>query len=145
MKNIILSFALILVGASCSKSALLDVEFEWFNLSTNEIYVSDAIGLPVEASPGILIPVKTEDQLNTKSSIFSEAVRVKDQIAIKWNDNGTNGFHGDFELPGKILPGMAHQIEFKRDELGIPSKLTNGKVRFTYLGNDKWRIKFFPQ
>jgi hypothetical protein len=72
-------------------------------------------------------------------------MRVKDQTTIKWNDNGTNGFHGDFEIPGKILPGVAHQIEFKRDELGIPPKLTNEKIRLTYLGNDKWRIKFFPQ
>lgn len=142
--NIILSFVLISVGASCTKSALPNVEFEWFNLSANEICIADVAGIPPEASCGRLMPSHAEDQLESSTSVFSETVKIKSGIKIKWNDNGTNGFHSAFDDPRKPLPGVVHQIEFKRDELGIPSKLKNGKIRFTYLGDDKWRVKFFP-
>jgi hypothetical protein len=145
-KNLVLSLFAALILLGCQKvEALPNVEFEWFNLSTNEICITDATGIPPEASAGLLTPSHAEDSLESSTSHFSEIIKVKSEIKIKWNDNGTNGFHGDFELPGKILPGVAHQIELKRDDLGIPSKLTNGKIRFTYLGNDKWRVKFSPQ
>jgi hypothetical protein len=71
-------------------------------------------------------------------------VRINSQITIKWRDNGKGGWPGGVNPPGSTPPGVAHEIEFKRDKLGIPAKLTSGKIRFTYLGDDKWRIKFFP-
>jgi hypothetical protein len=37
----------------------------------------------------------------------------------------------------------SHQAELKRDDWGIPPKVKKGKVRFTYLGGDKWRVKIF--
>ena len=30
---------------------------------------------------------------------------------------------------------------FNREDFGIPAKLSEGKLRFTYLGNGKWRAK----
>ena len=38
---LLLAFA---CGSGCGGSA--DVDFEWFNLSANEIFVTDAVGLP---------------------------------------------------------------------------------------------------
>jgi hypothetical protein len=143
MKRICIVSILLLLVTDCF-GALKEVTFEWFNLSTNEIFVTDTIGLPNEASPGRLTPNRTEDQLEVSGIGFSETVYIKDRIVIKWNDNGKDGFHGDFGPPGIVLPGIAHKAEFKREDLGLPAKLESGKIRFTYLGNDKWRIKLFP-
>jgi hypothetical protein len=144
-KNLTLFLFAVLICVGCQKvSVLPNVEFEWFNLSTNEICIADVTGIPPQASCGRLMPSHAEDRLESSASGFSETVKIKSEIKIKWNDNGTNGFHNAFDDPGKPLPGIAHQTEFKRDELGIPSKLTDGKIRFTYLGSDKWRVKFFP-
>jgi hypothetical protein len=147
IKNIILGLAVILFFADCQKvSALPNVGFEWFNLSTNQIWITDVTGLPPEASPGRLMPSHAEDQLESSESDFSETVKVKNQIKVQWKDNGKQGWPGGLKN-GELIPslGTTHEAEFNRDELGIPAKLKNGKVRFTYLGNDKWRVKFFPQ
>jgi len=87
------------------------------------------------------MPSHAEDQLETTVSVFSETVRIKDRITIMWRDNGNEGWPGGLKIPGSIPPGVAHQVEFKREDLGLPSKMNAGKVRFTYLGNDKWRVK----
>ena len=142
MKNIILALAVALACAGCAKgSGLPEVHFEWFNLSTNEIWVTDVIGLPEDASPGRLTPNRSEDRLETSESVFSETVRIKDRITIKWKDNGKEGWPGGLKIPGSIPPGVAHQVEFKRHDLGLPAKTANAKIRFTYLGNGKWRVK----
>jgi hypothetical protein len=142
MKNIILGLVVGLACAGCENgSGLPEVHFEWFNLSTNLIWVTDVIGLAPEASPGRLMPSHAETQLETIESVFSETVRIKDRITIKWKDNGNEGWPGGLKTPGSIPPGGAHQAEFKREDLGIPAKLSSGKIRFTYLGNEKWRVK----
>ena len=141
MKNMILSLVVALVCVDCANGAgLPEVTFEWFNLSTNQIWVTDVSGLPPEASPGRLMPSHTESQLDRSASVFSETVRIKDRITIKWKDNGKEGWPGGLKIPGSIPPGVAHQAEFQRAELGLPAKLKNAKIRFTYLGKDKWRV-----
>jgi hypothetical protein len=122
-----------------------EVDFEWFNLSTNEIWVADASGLPDQSWAGRLMPVHGEDQLSVAASVIMETVRIKDQIVIKWKENGKEGWpHGVTSLPdGTPRTGVIHEAVFKRADLGIPPKLTHGKVRFTYLGGDKWRIKIY--
>jgi hypothetical protein len=73
MKIIILVLMTTLTLVGCGKgSNLPEVTFEWFNLDTNQIWVTDVIGLPAEASPGRLMPSRAEDQLETSSSVFSE-------------------------------------------------------------------------
>ena len=117
------------------------VEFLYFNLSTNEIWVTGVIGLSAGASPGRLVPVHAEDQLSEKSMTFFETMRVADQVKIVWKEGGQQGWPGGLK-PGELVPpGISHELVSKRDDLKIPAKLTSGKVRFTYLGNDKWRVK----
>jgi hypothetical protein len=142
MKSVILGLVVTLVCAGCANGGgLPDVHFEWFNLSTNQIWVTGVTGLPPEALPGRLMPSHAEDQLEASESVFSETVRIKDRITITWRDNGAQGWPGGLKTPGSVPPGTTHQAELKRDELGIPAKLSSGKIRFTYLGNDKWRVK----
>ena len=146
MRNMVIGIAMIFTCTGCvNGTSLPKVDFEWFNLSTNEVWVTDVIGLPPEVSPGRLIRNRSEeDRLERSESTFSETVRIKDQITIRWKDNGKLGWPGGVNPPGSIPPGVAHVAEFKRADLGIPAKLRTGKIRFTYLGNDKWRVKFFP-
>src|ERR1039458_7694687 len=92
LKVFIFSLFAAFICCGCQKApALANAEFEWFNLSTNEIWVTDTIGLPNMASPGRLMPSHAEDQLEASGVGFSETVYVKGRITIKWNDNGTNG------------------------------------------------------
>ncbi|NMC83032.1 MAG: hypothetical protein GYA63_09290 [Armatimonadetes bacterium] len=141
MRNIIISLVTMFACAACAPgSALTEVRFEWFNLSTNEIWVTEVPGLPEEASPGRLTPSRAEDPLGSKTSVFTERVRITDRIRLVWKDNGKEGWSGGLKIPGSIPPGVTHKVEFKRDELGLPAKLQRGKVRLTYLGNEKWRI-----
>jgi hypothetical protein len=146
MRNL---FVFLLMIISCSGYAsggdLPEVSFAWFNLSTNEIWITDVVGLPDESWAGRLMPVHGEDQLSEASSTIMETVHIKGQITIKWKDNGKKGWPGGLKQvplqPPTIPPGTAHEAVFKRADLGIPAKLSSGKIRFTYLGNDKWRIK----
>ena len=133
-------------GCAVGKS-LPEVDFEWFNLSTNEIWVVDCAGLPPEATCGRLMPCSSEEPRHVKGSEFNETVHFKDKIVIQWKDNGKQGWPGGLKevplQPPTIPPGVGHEAEFKRADLGIPAKLSHAKVRFTYLGGDKWRIKIY--
>jgi hypothetical protein len=123
MKNFIAFFALMLACSGCH--GMNEIDFVYFNLGTNEIVVDSIDGLPLWTSPGLLVPVHAEDRLSEKSmSSFGEPVDVADKLKIIWHEGG-----------------ISHQAKFKRDDLGIPAKLKSGKVRFTYLGADKWRVK----
>lgn len=92
LKHVILSLFVSLCCAGCASHA--EVGFEWFNLGTNEIWVTDVIGIPAEASPGRLIQNHAEDQLERSESVYSETVRLGDRITIKWKDNGKQGWPG---------------------------------------------------
>lgn len=141
MRRIIPILASVLVGAGCSHLGGGDVTFEWFNLSTNQIWVTDIAGLPAEASAGRLMPSHAEDQLEVKASVFSEPVRVRERIRITWKDRGPEGWPGGLKPEELVPPGTPHQTEFNREALGIPAKLENGRMRFTYLGTNTWRVR----
>ena len=148
MRNLIVCLLMIVSCSGCAGgTGLPEVTFEWFNLSTNEIWITDGAGLPPDATPGRLMPSRGESQLEVKASVFNESVRIKNQIRIVWKDNGKQGWPGGLKevplQPPTIPPGVGHEAEFKRADLGIPAKLTHAKVRFTYLGGDKWRIKIY--
>ncbi len=139
LKRFILCLSVSLACAGCTSHT--KVAFEWFNLSTNEIWVIAVTGLPADASPGRLIQNRSEGQLESSESIFSETVWPEDRITIKWKDNGRQGWPGGLGAEGGIPLGTAHEVVLRREDLGIPAKLTSGRIRFTYLGNDKWRIR----
>lgn len=101
---IVLVFMLLCVGCA-EQAGLKEVGFEWFNLSTNQIWVTELVGLPAEASAGRLMPSHAEDQLESSESIFPETVRVGKQIKIVWKDNGTQGWPGGLKVPGSVPPG----------------------------------------
>jgi hypothetical protein len=123
MKTFLASVALLVCCAGCFNTN--EVVFLYFNLSPNEIVVDSIAGLPPWASPGVLVPVHAEDQLSTSGmSSTGETIRVPPTLTIVWREGGAS-----------------HQAELKRDEVGIPAKIKKGKVRFTYLGGDKWRVK----
>lgn len=142
MKEIIWGLMVGLVCAGYANgSGVRKTHFEWFNLSTNHIWVTEVVGFSLDISPGRLEPSNAEEQLESSELVFSETVRIEDRITIKWIDNGKAGWPGGLKSPGSTPPGVAHQLELKRNDLGIPSKLRRGKIRYTYLGNDKWRVK----
>jgi hypothetical protein len=146
MKIIIISaMSFCLFGGCVSGFGVQSVTFEYFNLSTNDIWVNNVIGLPSEAAPGHLKPCQAEDQLSVKASVFYETIPISSSIKIVWKDNGKQGWPGGLKPNELVPPGITHEVEFKRDDFGIPAKLTNVIVRFTYLGDDKWRIKFFKK
>ena len=141
MKRLLVILAFVPLWAGCHGLSGGDVTFEWFNLSTNEIWVTDVVGLPPEASAGRLMPSHAEAQLEVAASQFLEPVGIKDRIKIAWKDNGKEGWPGGLAVPGSIPPGTAHQVELKRADLGIPAKLNSGRVRLTYLGTNTWRVR----
>jgi hypothetical protein len=146
MKHSTIALILVLLCAACAAEAgLKEVGFEWFNLSTNQIWVTELVGLPAQASAGRLMPSHAEDQLESSESFFPETVRVGKKIKIVWKDNGTQGWPGGLKVPESVPPGATHEAEFSRYELGIPAKLSSGKVRFTYLGDGKWRVKHLSE
>ena len=146
MKRLVIALMPMLLCIWCvSCGGLREVTFEWFNLSTNEIWVVDVVGLPSEASAGRLMPSPAEEQLQVAASHFSETVRVKERIRIVWKDGGPQGWPGGLKPDELVPPGDSHQVEFKRDDLGVPAKLTHGKLRFSYLGGGKWRVKLYGQ
>ena len=134
---------MIFITIGCSGGGgLPDASFEWFNLGPKEIWVTDVVGIPMQASPGRLTPSRGEDELESTSSSFAEMVRLDDRIEIKWKENEANNWpHGLYEPDNP--PGIKHEAEFMRTNFGMPAKLISGKIRFTYLGDDKWRIKYF--
>ena len=118
-----------------------EVTFEFFNLYQDEIWVTRIQGLPANATPGRLIPVHQETTLEVKSYTLTEPVTITPKIKILWKENGKTGWPGGLK-PGETVPsGVTHAVEFQRSDLGIPAKLNSGNIRFTYLGNDKWRVK----
>ena len=120
---LLLVFAL-LYGCCLNVLGGQEVKFEYFNLSTNIIKVTNIVGLPPTATPGVLVPSLAEDELKVAASVFNDSVRIAERIKIVWKEND-----------------RSHTLELKRDGLGIPAELKNGKVRFTYLGEEKWRVK----
>src|SRR5262249_18622860 len=131
-------------GCAAGMRDVPGVHFEWFNLGTNDIWVTDVKGLQPDAAPGLLIPTRTESQLKTKESVFWETVRITDSITIVWKDNGKQGFPGGRGPSGFTrLPGTLRETKINRASVGIPKTLNGGKIRFSYLGGDQWRIRFF--
>ena len=144
MKRLVIALMPVLLCAGCvSVAGLPEVTFEWFNLSTNQIWVVEVVGLPPEAHAGRLMPSPAEEQLRVAASTYSETVRIKDRIRIVSKDNGAQGWPGGLKSGELVPPGVSHEAEFRRAELGIPARLTHGKLRFTYLGGDKWRVKLY--
>ena len=126
MKTIL---AIVILALCCTGCLSTDeVDFVYFNLSTNEIIVDSIAGLPPWASPGVLVPVHAEEQLSESSTTSFDPVEVEPTLKIVWRENGA-----------------IHTAELKRDPLGIPAKIRNGRTRFTYLGGDKWWVKFGPR
>ena len=110
--------AFLLIG--CAR----EVNFVYYNLSGHEILVTDVSGLPVWASPGVLVPVSDDtNRLNEKSTTGWEAVRIADQLTIRWTE-----------------AGQTRELLLKRSELALPASLTGGRLCFSYLGDGKWRV-----
>jgi hypothetical protein len=140
IKSFALGAMLMLACGGCMRRSSADVTFEWFNLSTNEIWITDVAGIPKNASCGRLVSSPAEDQIHAAASAFSETVRIADRITITWIEGGKEGWPGGLK-PGQLVPpGIPHTVGYKRDDLGLPPKLETAIIRFTYLGSDKWRI-----
>ena len=141
MKQLIMVAAAATLWTGCHGTGGGDVTFEWFNLSTNEIWVTDVAGLPRDASCGRLTPNRAEDQLEVSAVDVSEAVHIADRITITWKDGGPRGWPGGLK-PGEFVPaGLSQQVELNREALGIAAKVNSGRIRFTYLGTNTWRAR----
>src|SRR6266496_1782429 len=124
IKNMFLALVAALACAGCANtSAISQVTFEYFNLSTNEIWVTEVSGLPPGATPGRLMPSRGENPLEVTASVFSRAIHIKSNIKIVWKDGGKEGWPGGLKS-GELVPaGVAHAVPFKRDQLGLPRKI----------------------
>jgi len=140
-KHLIMVLAVGELCTGCHHRDVGEVSFEWFNLGTNEIWVTEVASLPPEASCGRLTPNRAEDRLERSESVFSEAVHVGDHIGLTWKDRGAEGWPGGLKLGEVVPPGTPHHAEFNREALGIPARLSSGRIRFTYLGTNTWRVR----
>ena len=136
LKNYVSCIALTLCFMGCVGGGC-EVDFVFFNLSPNEIWVTQVVGLPGDASPGRLPPVPDEGRLSVKGTSYLKPVRVADKIKIVWDDGGKAGWPGG----NYTNKGTLHEMTWMRKELGIPPVMNGGKVCFTYLGNEKWRVR----
>ena len=148
MRKLIVCLVIIVSCAGCATNpGRTEARFEWYNLSTNEIWLREVVGLPspANAPDGVLIPKSAEVPHENIEAVVFETARIKNRITIKWKDNGRDGWPGGLKQPGTVPPGVSHEAEFKRANLGIPEKFRTGTVGFTYLGGDKWRVKVLEQ
>ena len=123
MKKLLFITISTLLLFGCSRG-IREVDFVYYNLSRHQIYVTDVNGLPSWVSPGVLVPVSDDtNRLNEKSFASWEAVRVADQLRIRWTETD-----------------KSEEVSLNRTELSLPTKLTGGRLCFTYLGNQKWRV-----
>jgi|ERR1044071_4164294 hypothetical protein len=117
--------ALLILSAVLLFGCSRQVDFVYFNLSGQEIRVTDISGLPGFATPGVLVPSSDDtNRLNEKSATSFEAVRIADQITIRWTETNKK-----------------QELQLQREGLGVPAKLSGGRLCFTYLGDGKWRVK----
>ncbi len=127
MKAFLASVAFMLCGVGCFYVNKID--FVYFDLGPNEIFVDSVAGLPPWAAPGVLVPSLAEDQFSEKSATtYNGPVAVPATLTIVWHEGGAS-----------------HRLELKRDDLGIPAKIKKGKIHFSYLGADKWRVRFLDK
>ena len=142
MSRLILALASFALLAGCSQRG--DVVFEWFNLSTNQLWVTGVVGIPDEASCGRMMPAPAEDRLFVKASHFMEPVQVAAKIQVTWKEDTVTAWQGGLK-PGELVPpGASHDVAFDRTQLGIPPRLSTGTIRFTYLGGGAWKIRLLP-
>src|ERR1017187_2524023 len=114
-------FGLIMLCAVWLVGCSRQVDFVYFNLSGHEITVDDVSGLPVWATPGVLVPSSDDtNQLNEKSATGFETVRIADRIGIHWTEDG-----------------KLRQLELRRSDVAVPATLRGGRLCFTYLGDGK--------
>lgn len=128
MKSILTSVAFIFCHmGSVGCYAMREVDFVYVNLSENEIIVDSIDGLPPWVTPGVLVSSHAEDRLSEKSmTMLGGPVEISPVLKIVWRE-------------GEAL----HHAKLTRDDLGMPAKIRTGKIRFTYLGGDKWRVTIF--
>lgn len=126
MKRLIIALMSLPLYSGCvSGLGEKEVNFEWINLNATRIKVVEVGGVPPNVMPGVLSPSQSE-ALATKTAVAVAygPVHIKDRLTIIWQEGN-----------------VSHETEFKRDDLKIPARLTGGTLRFTYLGDDKWRVR----
>lgn len=76
-------------------------------------------------SHGSLAPDSVErPELCGARSVFLETVRIEDRLVVKC-----------------VEAGVPHELVLIRQDLGIPKHLSRGKLRFTYVDRNEWRVR----
>lgn len=122
MRNLILGLTLLL-SVGCMR-ARQRVEFQFVNLSTNEIHSDEVLGMPPTVAGGWLPPRPDARRIDGTVIFVGNAVHIGNRIKIIWQERG-----------GSCA------VELKRDALGLPAELKHETVRFTYLGDSKWSVE----
>ena len=100
------------------------VEFLFRNFGPNLVCVEEIAGLPPVVACGNLVPARDTNRLSQASMSFHSSIDVEDELIIKWSE-------GD----------SPHSLKVSRTALGLPRRLTEHRVQFTYLGNQQWHVK----
>jgi hypothetical protein len=105
MRNLIVSLLMIVSCSGCAiGKGLPEVTFEWFNLSTNEIWVTDAVGLPDGSWAGRLMPVHGEDQLSVAASVIMENVQLQVSCTRRFLRGQIWEYRQSWITPSYVLP-----------------------------------------
>lgn len=120
----LITFLGILFVSGCDFKRTIDIEY--FNISEHRINVT-VVGTEQDASPGVLVPNDLGETVPVASSIFYEPVKFDDIIKIEWTVDKDD---------------TKHEQEFKRDDLGIPSIVNGGTIKFTYSKSGEWEIQY---
>jgi hypothetical protein len=100
--------------------------FEYFNRSNQILYVS-VLGITPDPSPGVLVPNDDNETTPVKASNFGAPVIFNDVITIVWSTNS----------------GLTKkEIKFKRSDLGVPAKVSGGKITAVYTLAGDWEVKY---
>ena len=99
-------------------------DFEYVNSSGGRIYV-EVEGVHPDPSPGNMA-ANTEGKGTTAGSHFGDVVTFDDTIGIISSVEG----------------GEQRRQDFSREELGIPARVSGGKITFTYTAEGQWRVEF---
>jgi hypothetical protein len=100
--------------------------FEYFNRSNQKLYVR-ILGVSPDPSPGVLVPNDDNETTPAAASHFGDSVVFNDVITIEWSTKG----------------GLTKkEVKFKRSDLGIPAKVSGGKITAVYTLAGDWEVKY---
>ena len=102
-------------------------QYNYVNMTDHLLRVEIA-GVTPNASPGMVNPHTGSSRLRRVEKEYQREILVADAIEITWTKN-----RGD----------QKNHALLRREGLGLPARLSGGKLEFTYTAQETWEVKYY--